>query len=837
MGLFTKDAEKVKKDEKRKKMAAAAKAYRVIRHENKAAEQTIGTNQDKSKSFLEGYSQVINTYIDTFGNEKQSDSNIEKLLKDYYKFYPLKRPPYPLPPLFPAPGKGKADSQKDKQDKAEQEQRKHEEAMASGEKEKPYEVQEGTRGKLNAALADTDLMQEDVTEKENEAASKGISSEAMQGLADISQWMLRNCVNTGLFHLGESQTGLVTSYILKQPARVKLFAYYLVETDKRKETGPEALKESLFTSQMDYVPNLEKFKDKMIASKFKFWKRITASEIAWDKLSQSMRFAAANIGSILPFGSMNVHEETGGGKKGGSKAPAQEGDTKQGGKKGQDAKGTGKDPKTSELELLAQEREADFNDFMTSGKELLRLKHEAEKGKSLVSRQQVLMAANRMHDAYARMDGADQQVALALEKFYESEGLKDGNVKTNNTDDNKTVSAGKYSGYAGAAVTLTGTLGRSLDKAAQGYNNFAGSVNSKLDPLSKMDNKLLRTITSWKLHKIPQKYVNDLGNLHETADILKIVGPAITLASAVLNAVDLAKHGSSMTAGAKAMRSMDIISNISGAGFSTTNAAMSLAGAGQHATDIVSGTLSAVTGGINMVTATTTLISTQVQKSDLQTASDHILIDRQNELPESERRKAENMAKLGTRLANTRQINASIKMVSGGLQLVGGILSATGVASAVGLALGTVGSILNMTTYAVSYFRKKKNIIQTIDDYINMKKMFEIVYRSLAANTSQTAKEFFKNEDKIKDQLRKEAVARLGYPSKESLYNAIIYEYATNLYNHLYYPKGDTSQDMITDETKVDKDYLLLLNGLGLKLDFKHKKPHISNIAKGFRNV
>ena len=166
----------------------------------------------------------------------------------------------------------------------------------------------GTSEIIYSTMKENGMAVSEDSEVEDIQADSQLTGAQKTGLKDISQWMLRNMDKTGI--MGDSKAPFVRGCVLRQPARVKLCAYYLVETDARKLSG-EALQKAVVESQRpSYVPNLARFKDKMIASKFKFWKRFTGDQFYWQKLSESMRFAMQAKPILMKFGELGASEVT-----------------------------------------------------------------------------------------------------------------------------------------------------------------------------------------------------------------------------------------------------------------------------------------------------------------------------------------------------------------------------------------------------------------------------------------------------------------------------------------------------------------------------------------------
>ncbi len=119
----------------------------------------------------------------------------------------------------------------------------------------------------------------------------GVTEDQKRGIAEIDSWLVRNIRNGGYmsaFGVVSDRTDIVGK-ILSMDRRKKLYVYYLVES--RERVNPTM--EGFTTSQNDYVPNIYKFKDRMIASKLKFYKRFSGSYIYWNKLTEAMSIADA----------------------------------------------------------------------------------------------------------------------------------------------------------------------------------------------------------------------------------------------------------------------------------------------------------------------------------------------------------------------------------------------------------------------------------------------------------------------------------------------------------------------------------------------------------------
>ena len=114
-----------------------------------------------------------------------------------------------------------------------------------------------------------------------------LSPEQVKALSAIDQWFLRNYNNGGLVgslinvrnHHGE-----IVSELFSKTKRERLFIYYLIETRQRKNPGIF----DVFNSQ-SYIPDLNRFKDRMLASKFKIMSHIMGGYTYMGKVTEALQ--------------------------------------------------------------------------------------------------------------------------------------------------------------------------------------------------------------------------------------------------------------------------------------------------------------------------------------------------------------------------------------------------------------------------------------------------------------------------------------------------------------------------------------------------------------------
>ncbi|MCR4656172.1 MAG: YbjN domain-containing protein [Lachnospiraceae bacterium] len=114
-----------------------------------------------------------------------------------------------------------------------------------------------------------------------------LSDKQLKALDSIDRWFLRNYNNGGtvgtLINV-KNHHGEIVSELFSKTKRERLFIYYLIETRQRKNPGVF----DVFSSQ-SYIPDLERFKDRMLASKFKVMSRIMGGYTYMGKVTESMQ--------------------------------------------------------------------------------------------------------------------------------------------------------------------------------------------------------------------------------------------------------------------------------------------------------------------------------------------------------------------------------------------------------------------------------------------------------------------------------------------------------------------------------------------------------------------
>ncbi len=123
-------------------------------------------------------------------------------------------------------------------------------------------------------------------ELDRKDTDSGLSTDQLRAIDEIDHWFLRNYNNRGAagWVVGtRNHHGEAVSALLRKTRRERLFIYYLIEKKKRK--SPEIY--DVYSSQSDYVPDINEFKKQMIASGFKILSHLSGQYVAMHKLAEA----------------------------------------------------------------------------------------------------------------------------------------------------------------------------------------------------------------------------------------------------------------------------------------------------------------------------------------------------------------------------------------------------------------------------------------------------------------------------------------------------------------------------------------------------------------------
>ncbi len=99
----------------------------------------------------------------------------------------------------------------------------------------------------------------------------------LKGIEEIDNWLIRNFKN------GSNNDAELVDRLLSMSKRERLHTYFLVEMGRRRQADMA----DVGASQV-YAPSLERFKDQILATKLKFWKRVSGDYTYTHKLSDAL---------------------------------------------------------------------------------------------------------------------------------------------------------------------------------------------------------------------------------------------------------------------------------------------------------------------------------------------------------------------------------------------------------------------------------------------------------------------------------------------------------------------------------------------------------------------
>lgn len=629
-------------------------------------------------------------------------------------------------------------------------------------------------------------------DSEAPAMDANLSGAQLNGLNEIAKWMYRNDSKTGAISLAPTQEFFVRN-LLKQPARVKLFMYYLIENKKRHNPKPEDVMES----QMTYVPNLERFKNQMIATKFKFWKRVDGSYIYWEKLEQVYHTAQSCMGIFALYGNLGPADSVS--RESEPTGVSQAGDAAEG--------GSAPAPLT-EQEKKAREREQTLYDLIDLIGQHRTLVADREGGKdiSLDFVEASALVINTVFQKLVQLDASMQDIKPGEEDFESTAGEK----------------AEEYIGYGATAVGA----GASVDK-----------TESVLDGAKKVFGKKL---IKWNLSDASLK------GLNLSSGILTSVAGVTSFASVLAGIVNVYRNAESLSPGEVAVQVSGIVGSFAEIANTITTGAYAIKNAGfvggaaeagkaalAHA-DAAAAGASAVVGGITMIQG---YAQTATADAGLQTGEEAMADLKKSGASNEAMEKMNEIHALESRINESRLSSGGMQAVAGGLQMIGGLLDASGAGAIAGTIFNTLGSAISLAKSIKEYFERKNNMISTIDTYIKMDVLWKAVSKGLVSKAHRQKNEVQSRETQIRTQLRAEALGLLGYSSPESFYRHITRTYAEFMYYEAFYKDAEHTKAITKEEAKSgDNPYAKMIKSFGLRLKYPEKEdgvpsPDIETIA------
>lgn len=651
----------------------------------------------------------------------------------------------------------------------------------------------------NAQVSDADL-------------ESNISDKAKNGVREISKWLYRNCDRRGIgvfdHALGESHSKFVRNFVMTQPTRVKLLAFYLIE--KRRRKAPDYI--DVMASQVGYEPDLDKFKDKMTASKFKFWKRMDGSYIYWDKLAEGMGVAREQKAALSAYADLGgVDSVQSDSASGSAAAQGNTGTTS----------GASVPPA---LVNSAKARKAAFDEFIIDAvrhRELLESK--AGKNETKVSE-----SINELQTKFNKMKVVDR--ALIMGHGYRVGADKtttDANIK--NTTDEKEETA----------MEAIDTVTEIPDKTSAVLEKLGDKAGEYL---------------SWNIAEM------DLKNMFTASGALSTVAGITSFVSACIAIANLVHHAGEETTVEIAEKVLTITKSMADIASTTTTGAYAIKNAGDLAAYVgkegtsaavnhaskASGAATIVAGLVNIGLGGAQMWKAQKQSDITGSAVEEL---ENSEMDPEKKKKAARIKKSMDRKQENAETEGTMKVVAGTLQVMGVIFDASLVGAPVGTILNGIASGISLATSIGMYFKRKSDRKKTIDEYVGLdeplhevgqsESILEMVVKGLKTQANKLPDgekeariaEIEQEKDKsIKEDLREEIMVMMGYASINAFFEAIMDKYAQFLYENTFYTNGDARpenkilQSQIGEEkNRAARGYAKMLEGAGIKAKYPTK--------------
>ncbi len=620
------------------------------------------------------------------------------------------------------------------------------------------------------------LLGPDEADKMDEKISEG----AKNGVREISKWLYRNCSKRGI-GIGDDHTKFVNMFVMAQPLRVKLLGFYLVEKKKRKQ--PDMM--DIMASQVGYEPDLDEFKSAMIATKWKFWKRVDGSYIYWDKLSEAMRKAQSYRGALNNYASLgeveapseSAQEQVSEGEQQSEQQPESQSEQQPESQSEQQPESQPEQQPESQSEQQPESQPEQQPESQSEQQPESQSEQQPESQSEQQSESQAEQQPEKKSERpkgqgatavpkydHAKLVKAAQKRKVAFDVFIAA-AAKHREILENKkkSKDKKLVSDSARN--VEEHLKILGEIDDEVQKnGGISYTKKTGEFNDK-QANKKTDDGSIEMTSEEKLEFVKEKIVGTSTTVLEqsgsTVSSLPDYGSYIhwnigdasqvkmTRADGILNSVAgltsfisgclaiaaLTKGASKETAGEIAKKCFEITSDMSAIAESVTNSAYTIKNAKEIAAGLEIAKSPALThaskaiayggivsGVVNYGVGAAKLLSTDSQREDINAGAKE-LSDLEKE--EANRGMINRFTSLADRIHDNEEIRGTADLVAGALQLAGGIMDATLVGAGIGTILNGIGSVITVSTSIAMYFKNKSDKKKTIDEYIGMDKPLE----------------------------------------------------------------------------------------------------------------
>ena len=240
------------------------------------------------------------------------------------------------------------------------------------------------------------------------------------------------------------------------------------------------------------------------------------------------------------------------------------------------------------------------------------------------------------------------------------------------------------------------------------------------------------------------------------------------------------------------------------------------------------GKMDFISGGVSVVTGTAVAVSGFIDirrgvssREDVKNAREAmrreadanvVLTPKQQE----ERAQLKRLLDHQDRAISDQEFSGTLKMIGGGLTAVGGALTMTGILAPIGGILSLTGSIMNIGL-GMLYARHRRSLTQrqAVDDGIHLEEAVTLVQNTYPGMQNISKKD----REKLKNEVRMEALGELGYATYKEAYSEISKQNAALLYEKVFTLPENTEEYRMYFETMKSMGFKIKKAGNGQKMN------------------
>lgn len=626
-------------------------------------------------------------------------------------------------------------------------------------------------------------------EEKRQERQKEMRKQQNYGIKEIDKWLVRNMDHSN----SDGGKSELLARILGLSRREKLLLYYTVINGKQADASElDAALSGVF------IPDLSAFKDKMVASKFLIFRRLTHSYIYWERLESAMQV-------LFAYQPMIKQEENG-------ESPAEKEKVRKKREKLIEAL-KDEEKKTAEEYFARTDsvKEA-FTSLQSRLMEYMQLLKKSEKElgnanlKSEVEEERTVLEGELK--AALQMDAELTEFAVKKKVHFAD---KSADTQNKIESFNGMISGGTMA-MAPAILGVAFDMGKSLD-----------SVN--MDAIIGMQENMLEEL---------EKLQGAFGKMNSVGALMSVTG-VISLITAVGNAVNIVKtfgEGEPFDEVLKVAGLVNEFANIASTGVTTAMCFMAGTKPLTEALTKVPALTTVSNGfayakiGADSIQSIAHFAQAYHRQTKIKDAikgfGPQVGLDKTDTMESRVLRLSDGLNKELKKQATTEMISAALSVAT---------LPFVGLSTCVSIGLSLAFPILEqIISGAMSGKEKLKR--RTIDDLYGIDKIVE-----QNENYKRMSKE---DKEAFKESALKEAAAKLGLSSVDSLYNRITDNYAITLLNRTFYDEqGFVTKERLDSnpELKAAKmPYVNLLKSFGCSVRFSDSeektKPQLAVLRK-----